>query len=531
MEDSIVSNIYGVGAEPKQEDEGRELLLRSIEFYRHVPERYGLLVSKNLALPTENRLHFFAIDDDECWMAEVSRLARTASFVIPREIYDVISLQCMEKTNAYCKHLLQDRPIAWFGDYDFWQVLSATTHPLSSHTHTNGDSQPKLLLQFGMQNLQYGAYTIPSHITIQDNVATMAMKKRQTSEEELYVKYLTYPEILHSAFIAVASETYFINDGNRFNKGKIDPEIYKQKIKGVYVGCVGPRFENLDEMDSILMVVTDKKDNNDNKQRKELVRHQFAKALGCHEVTYEELEEAANSRSDFECKGHDYSKIPQNNQFLDCTVYKRRIELTIRLFLDYTVSYLEKQGTGQRAWISCTALGLGVWALHADKQKQIMADVYAELIPKYASHLHTVEFGWFDGKDFENDVCVKGHFETRLSDKLPRPMSTDTTDIKFTCGGLLTEYIKYVDETAETADGKPKPHFVAMYAWDGGAYPGNEYWVGDLDGSGDPAAACCSHISELQNVLINEHLRNSEVCVFPTGSDADDVHMNTEEDV
>ena len=48
---------------------------------------------------------------------------------------------------------------------------------------------------------------------------------------------------------------------------------------------------------------------------------------------------------------------------------------------------------------------------------------------------------------------------------------------------------------------------VSSWAYDGNSYPGNEYWVGSLWTSGDPAAACATQIHELHNPQINPKMR------------------------
>src|SRR5688572_24906514 len=60
-----------------------------------------------------------------------------------------------------------------------------------------------------------------------------------------FLEYLTYEELPISSLYAVASPTFFINNGDRRNCGKIgDAGTYEPE--GVFIGLVGARFEHAD---------------------------------------------------------------------------------------------------------------------------------------------------------------------------------------------------------------------------------------------------------------------------------------------
>lgn len=63
------------------------------------------------------------------------------------------------------------------------------------------------------------------------------------------IEYLSYDEIMLSSLIGVSGQSYFINDGNRYNKGQPgQPGTFQPR--GIIVGLVGARFERADQMDS-----------------------------------------------------------------------------------------------------------------------------------------------------------------------------------------------------------------------------------------------------------------------------------------
>jgi hypothetical protein len=280
--------------------------------------------------------------------------------------------------------------------------------------------------------------------------------------------YLSYDEMQASALLGMSTPTYFINNGTRNNQAhQGDPSTFQET--GIYVGLVGARFEKPNVMEWQHIIITPEQNTEahgyglGNKKESRLTM--WEKLYGAKFPTYEEAHRDKTGRyHPFEHNGKRY--------YFDTHVYKKRLRLSIEPFL--LDAQARAKEAGKKVYLRTVGLGLGVWLIIPDQEKW-MLEVYKELIEELnLSEITDIEFLWFNRKLAiqKKGISIR-YSKANPADKLPEKDS----------GKLL----------------------VACYAWDGNSYPGNEYWVGGLNNSGDPAAICCSTLAELQNPLINPY--------------------------
>ena len=152
----------------------------------------------------------------------------------------------------------------------------------------------------------------------------------------------------------------------------------------------------------------------------------------------------------------------------------------MRLAVSFETLLLEAQAraacAGRRAYVHVVGIGLGVWSLSPD-QEAVFLEIFSRCLTRLAARLPDVgdlDFSWFTAQSLPQTAY--GHIRIHFSKRSPH-------------------------------DSLPAEHrdklLVVSYAWDGNALPGNEFWVGALSSSGDPAQACSSQIAELHNPHIN----------------------------
>ncbi|CAE7429344.1 MSH2 [Symbiodinium natans] len=186
---------------------------------------------------------------------------------------------------------------------------------------------------------------------------------------------------------------------------------------------------------------------------------------------------------------------PDPARYLDKEIYQLRIRHSVFPFLACAseLGARHREGSrGQRgAHARVKGLGLGAWWVDP-VQESLMYAVY-ETILQEGSNLQGI------------DVLDFSFFPTALPASVIAAGAARGIEVIATQSGF-----------AEPAGGCL---LVAMYAWDGNAYPGNEWWAESgsqryLGMTDDSAAASCSLITSLQHPGINGERLCYEVASF-----------------
>ncbi|EDX01203.2 uncharacterized protein LOC6524232 [Drosophila yakuba] len=298
---------------------------------------------------------------------------------------------------------------------------------------------------------------------------------------------LSYDEIKLAALLYVSCHSEFINDGRRSNAGEVTQNKDTIEREGVIIGLIGARFERPDVMEYQDIMITE-------------TQNTQAKGYGLASM----CSETAAPASDFRRIWREFYEEPRDFIYGDTPHDDKRFEEVTEGIFDhqvmrkrYAITFdtllLEAQDraskAGKPAYIHVVGIGLGVWKAAGQQERTFFEAFEGRLraLGERLSNIGVIHFSWFhlprvgslyDGATFPVDKHPQGGIRIRNSVRSP--------------GDKLTK------------DMLP----VVTYAWDGNALPGNEFWANNLVGTGDPAAACSTLISELQNPHINVEYMN-----------------------
>ena len=328
--------------------------------------------------------------------------------------------------------------------------------------------------------------------------------------------YISDGECFVSAFLQVATPTFFINDCGRYNEGVPGEHFYRGAAW--IVGSVGCRFENvsLNEWNHMMITSRNTKTNgfgadNDN------VHPLNALFAALYDVDYFPLHDGISDKFNYQ-------------------VFFKNIHLKAEPFIIFG---REVNNNTPAIVFRVVSLGFGYWipAVYNHKGgierllvdidlyeiiyqlafltvlyhiKETMPNVHVVLDFIYPSSLtrgddytqhpgHQRKMTFAEKCDLHNNIPAFS-INNKPIRELLQTYLTELPNFNIDVYHSKNNPASVVDY--EHVDGE-NCTLITQYAWDSRSYPGNEFFHENFTGSGDPAAACASMITAFQNPEVN----------------------------
>ncbi|XP_063546063.1 uncharacterized protein LOC134753956 [Cydia strobilella] len=330
---------------------------------------------------------------------------------------------------------------------------------------------------------------------------------------------LSYDEMKIAAFVYVSGYTECINNGSRKNQGVISEE--DAESDAVIIGIVGPRFERRGRMDYEDILTTEQQNClengygeevtpttclnvlkttyvRNNQSARHMWRQMFSEFYQVHSYTHEELTSYVNMEDKPEDRRYMDRYVKVHDMIFDNEVYYKRISVTAECVLHEAEE--RARGAGRDAFVNVIGAGLGVWKVSAH-QPDVYILSFLERIRSFLkkdllNHVTDVNFAYIQPSASILALFTNGREEGSTEKRI-------FFESKRHPKGGINVQLENREPSAKLTGEHEGKLLVMTYPWDGNAHPGNEFWLGSLSGSGDPAAACSTQVSELHNAHVN----------------------------
>ena len=298
-------------------------------------------------------------------------------------------------------HLIRHRPLMFMRSDDSYLLPQKLLHNKIFITHNIGSGGTGLLDNSNVVSKVIETINdIPERNNIDNNI-------KSRNEMVKSGALLTYSEIAAAATLSFGGPVYIFNKGKRGNVGRVEKSDNYAK-RAYYVGCVGARFERVNTMEHMFVLVTKNQNTKENgyggddpsTNRPATVNNAQWKSLlndGNDFPTYDTVKKISeNDRN----KRYYTSNTPPPLIYFDKMIYKKRMTCTIRPFLKYANNVTQNKDS-EGVYVHMVALGCGAWSpkqFNTIYLESIIVDIVEEVLADLKSkcNITDVDFSFFE---------------------------------------------------------------------------------------------------------------------------------------